>query len=449
MTGQVVGSNSTPLERDAQQISARDHRIAPGEIAIGVIIGRTSEFFDFFVYALASVLVFPAVVFPYTDPVTATLYSFGIFALAFIGRPFGTLLFMAIDRRYGRGVKLTIALFLLGGSTMAIALLPSHAQVGGLSAVLLSAFRFGQGVALGGAWDGLPSLLSLNAPRERRGWYAMMPQLGAPLGLIVAAGLFAYFLVILSPQDFLSWGWRYPFFVALAINVVALFARLRIVATPEFVRLFETRELQPSPPFVTLFSQWRTIALGALAPLASFALFHLVTVFPLSWVTLRAGEQPVRFLAIEIAGAVVGILAIMASGLIADRVGRRAVLGVSAVLIGAYSGFAPQLLNAGGLGETLYMLGGFALLGLAFGQSSGVVNSSFPPHHRYTGAAIVANSAWLIGAGFAPLVALFLADRFGLWSVGAYLLSGAICTLAALAINRDWGDESKGRAAAE
>jgi MFS family permease len=270
----------------------------------------------------------------------------------------------------------------------------------------------------------------------------MIPQLGAPLGLLVAVALFGYLLAILSPEDFLAWGWRYPFFVVLAINVVALFARLRLVATPEFTRLFESRELQPSPAFATLFSEWRTIVLGAFAPLASFALFHLVTVFPLSWVTLYAGETPVRFLMIEAAGAVVGVLAILASGLIADRVGRRAVLGVSAVLIGAYSGFAPQLLGAGGFGETIYMLGGFVLLGLAFGQSSGAVNDRFPVQHRYTGAAIVANSAWLIGAGFAPLIALFLASRVGLWSVGAYLLSGAICTLAALGWNKDWARRS-------
>ena len=438
MTAATPASDSTPLERDARLVNAREKKIAPGEIAIGVIVGRTSEFFDFFVYAIASVLVFPAVVFPYVDALTGTLYSFALFSLAFIARPFGTLLFMWIDRNHGRGVKLTIALFLLGGSTMAIALLPGYNQVGTFSAVLLGLFRFGQGVALGGAWDGLPSLLSLNAPRERRGWYAMIPQLGAPLGLLVAAALFAYFLSILQSNDFLSWGWRYPFFVVLAINVVALFARLRLVATPEFERLFETRELQPSPAFGTLIREWRTILLGAFAPLASFALFHLVTVFPLSWVTLYVREDPVRFLLIEMLGAVVGILAMLASGVIADRVGRRAVLGVSAVAIGAYSGFAPRLLDAGGLGELIYMIVGFALLGLAFGQSSGVVNGNFPPQHRYTGAAIVANSAWLIGAGFAPLVALFLASRFGLWSVGAYLLSGAICTLGALAINKEW-----------
>lgn len=438
MTAPIAASNSTSLERDAQVLHARDRRIAPGEIAIGVIIGRTSEFFDFFVYAIASVLVFPSLIFPFVDAITGTLYSFALFALAFVARPIGTLIFMAIDRAHGRGVKLTIALFLLGGSTMAIAFLPAYAQIGATAIWLLAILRVGQGVALGGAWDGLPSLLSLNAPEDRRGWYAMIPQLGAPLGLMVAAALFAFFMATLSTEDFLSWGWRYPFFVAFAINVVALFARLRLVATPEFQELFESRELQPSPAFATLFRQWRTIALGAFAPLASFALFHLVTVFPLSWVTLYGRETPVTFLVIEIVGAVVGVLAMLASGLIADRVGRRAVLGVSAVLIGAYSGFAPQLLGAGSLGEIVYMIAGFALLGLAFGQSSGAVNASFPSEYRYTGAAIVANSAWLLGAGFAPLVALFLASQFGLWSVGAYLLSGAACTLAALGINKEW-----------
>lgn len=438
MSSTELASSSQPLERDAQLVNTRKTGIRPGEIAIGVVIGRTGEFFDFFVYAIAAVLVFPAWVFPYADPLTATLYSFALFSLAFIGRPIGTLLFTLIDQRHGRGVKLTIAMFLLGGSTMAIALLPSHAQVGALSAWLLGFFRLCQGIALGGAWDGLPALLSLNSPREKRGWYAMIPQLGAPIGLFMASILFAYFLAILAPQDFLQWGWRYPFFVALAINVVALFARLRLVATPEFVRLFESGELQPSPPFETLFAEWRTILLGAFAPLAAFALFHLMAVFPLSYVELYEGADALPFLLLEAAGAVVCTLAILASGVVADRTGRRAVLGVSALLIGIFSGFAPQLLGAGLLGETLYMIGGFALLGLAFGQSSGAVNSSFQPHYRYTGAAIVSNTAWFIGAGFAPLVALFLASRFGLWSVGLYLLSGVICSLAALGLNRGW-----------
>lgn len=438
MTAGTEAPSSTALERDARLVNARHGEIRPGEIAIGVIIGRTTEFFDFFVYAIASVLVFPAYIFPFVDPLTGTLYSFAVFSLAFIGRPLGTLLFTWIDQNHGRGVKLTIALFLLGGSTMAIALLPGYMQVGATAIWLLGLFRLLQGVALGGAWDGLPSLLALNAPQDRRGWYSMIPQIGAPLGLALACALFAYFLALLESNDFLSWGWRYPFFVALALNVVALFARLRLVATPEFKRLFDSRELQPSPPFATLRAEWRTILLGAFAPLASFALFHVVAVFPLSYVQLFTGTDPLRFLIIEGIGALICVVAIMASGILADRVGRRAVLGVSAALIGAYSGFAPQLLGAGQIGEALYLFAGFILLGLSFGQSAGAVNSSFQQQYRYTGAAIVSNSAWFIGAGFAPLVALWLAANLGLWSVGLYLLSGVVCTLAALYINREW-----------
>ncbi|HEU0067090.1 MAG TPA: MFS transporter, partial [Sphingomonas sp.] len=232
---------SQTAERDARAINARHGDIAPGEIAIGVVIGRTSEFFDFFVYAIASVLVFPALVFPYVDRLTGTFYSFAIFALAFIARPIGSLIFLRVDETLGRGTKLTIALFLLGSSTAAVAFLPGYETIGGWSALLLSVFRIGQGIALGGAWDGLASLLALNAPKNRRGWYAMIPQLGAPLGLIVASGLFAFFVSTLSATDFLEWGWRYPFFVAFAINVVALFARLRMVTTPEYTALFESR----------------------------------------------------------------------------------------------------------------------------------------------------------------------------------------------------------------
>jgi len=438
MVATLSTTNSTTLERDARLINARGHEVRPSDIAVGVIIGRASEFFDFFVYAIASVIVFPAVIFPYVDALTGTLYSFAVFALAFIARPFGALLFVWLDRKHGRGVKLTIAMFLLGGSTAAMAFLPAYAQAGGVAVALLALFRLGQGFAQGGTWDGLPSLLSLNAPHEKRGFYAMIPQLGAPIGLFVAAAVFAFLLTALSPADFLDWGWRYPFFVAFVINVVALFARLRLISTPEFERLYESQELQPTPVGELFREEGRTVILGAFAPLASFALFHLVTVFPLSWVVLK-GEPAEHFLVIELVGAVVGLISVVLSGYIADRIGRRTLLGVSAAFIAAYSGFAPQLLGTGSTGEWVYMIVGFILLGLSFGQSSGAVNSSFSARRRYTGAGTTATASWFIGAGFAPLAALFLASNFGLLSVGAYLLSGAVCTLAALGLNREWG----------
>jgi MFS family permease len=426
----------TTAERDARATNSHHRAVKPGEIAVGVIIGRTSEFFDFFVYAIASVLVFPAVVFSFADPLTGTVLSFAVFALAFIARPIGTVLFSAIDRNYGRGVKLTIALFLLGISTVANGFLPSFDQVGWFSVALLMILRFGQGLALAGTWDGLASLLALNAPERQRGWYAMLPQLGAPIGLIVASALFAYLSSSLSAEDFLSWGWRYPFFVAFAINVVALFARLRIVVTPEYTTLFESGELQPTRVLETIKHDWRNIVIGAFAPLASFALFHMVTVFALSYIFLYTDEGPSNFLVIETASAVVCLVAIVLSGYLADRIGRRWLLGASAVAIAIYSVFAPLLLEGGNIGEIAYMVIGFALLGISFGQSSGVVASNFTKLYRYTGSALTSDLAWLFGAGFAPLAALLLSSQFGLISSGAYLLSGCICTLVALRLNR-------------
>lgn len=411
---------------------ARHSEVAPGEIAVGVFIGRTSEYFDFFVYAIASVIVFPALLFPGADALTGTLYSFAIFALAFIARPFGTALFMAVDRTYGKNVKMTISLFLLGTATVAIAFLPGYESIGAAAIWLLAVARICQGVALGGTWDGLASLLTLNAPEKHRGWYAMIPQLGAPAGLIVASALFAYFVSNLSAEDFISWGWRYPFFVAFAINVVALFARLRIVSTSEYTELFDNRELQPARVRDTLRTEGDHVLAGAFAPLASFALFHMVTVFPLSWVYLFTTEAISRFLVIQTIAGFFGLAAVFASGVIADRIGRQSLLMGTALAIAAFSGFAPQLLDAGPVGEASFMILGFVLLGLSFGQSSGAVASRFSKEYRYTGSAITTDLAWLFGAGFAPLVALTLSSNFGLMSAGAYLLSGAVCTVIAL-----------------
>ncbi|WP_315762743.1 MFS transporter [Sphingomonas sp. Y38-1Y] len=429
-------AHSSSLERDARAMHADEH-VRPGEIAIGVIIGRTSEFFDFFVYAIASVIVFPTLIFPFADRVTATLLSFALFPLAFFARPIGTQIFMAIDRRHGRGTKLTIALFLLGTSTVSVGFLPGYEAIGLWAAVILGLLRIGQGLALGGAWDGMASLLALNAPDDKRGWWAMVPQLGAPLGLIVASGLFAFLLGTLGDQDFYAWGWRYPFFVAFALNVVALFARLRMVVTAEYAELFKSRELTPSRVLPTIKAQWRNIVIGAFAPLASFALFHMVTVFPLSWVYVYTGESLTRFLLIEMVGAAFGVGSIVLSGWLADRIGRRSVLGYTAAAIAVFSGFAPQLLRGGAVGESVFMISGFILLGLSFGQSSGAVTSNFPKRARYTGAALTSDLAWLFGAGFAPFWALVLTHYFGLVAAGGYLLSGAIATLLALGLNKE------------
>src|SRR6478672_9393858 len=298
-------------------------QVAPGDIAVGVVIGRASEYFDFFVYGIASVLVFPAVFFPFVDRLEGTLWAFALFALAFVVRPLGTMAGMAVQRRFGRGAKLIGALLLLGSSTVSIALLPSYASAGSLSLVLLTLARIGQGLALGASWDGLPSLLALNAPEHRRGWYAMLGQLGAPLGFFVACGVFAYVHASASTVDFLGWGWRFPFFAAFAINVVALFARLRLVVTHEYERGLEAAELEPCDVRELFSSQGGNILIGAFAALASYALFHLVTIFPLSWVVLYSQQVIGEFMTVELVGAVLAGLAMLLSGRVADRIGRR------------------------------------------------------------------------------------------------------------------------------
>ena len=425
-----------PAATDHDHGRQASHEVAPGEIAVGVVIGRASENFDFFVYGIASALVFPKVFFPFADPLTGALYSFAIFALAFVVRPLGTALSMQVQRRWSRGTKLTVALFMLGAATAGIAFLPGYANLGGTAIVLLALLRMLQGMAMGGSWDGLPSLLAMNAPKHKRGWYAMLGQLGAPVGFIVAAALFAYLIDSLAPADFYAWGWRYPFYAAFAINVVALFARLRLVVAPEYAQEMGQRELEPVPLRELVEVKGRHVVIGAFAPLASYALFHIVTIFPLSWVLLFAQQSIVSLLWVQVLGGFLAIGGVLASGMIADRFGRIPTLGGLALAIAMFSGFAPTLLGGGELAQDAFILIGFLLLGLSYGQSSGAVTRNFGPRYRYTGAALSTDFAWLIGAAFAPLLVLWLCANFGLAFLGAYLLSGAVSTMVALLLHK-------------
>lgn len=428
---------SPSMRPSSQDRNEHDAAVAPGDIAVGVVIGRASEYFDFFVYGIASVLVFPAVFFSFAEPLQATLYSFAVFSLAFLVRPIGSLAGMAIQRRFGRSTKLTVALFLLGVSTVGMALLPGYNSAGMWAVGLLALFRIGQGFALGASWDGLPSLLAMNAPEQRRGWYAMLGQLGAPLGFLVATALFAYLYANLASPDFLSWGWRFPFFAAFAINVVALFARLRLVVTHEYEQELQARELEPCT-FNELFGrngQGPNVLIGAFASVASYALFHIVTVFPLSWVLLYTDRPLSSFLMVQIVGAVLAAAAMPVSGILADRVGRPTAIGLLAILIGIFAVSGPFLLNGSASSQNAFVVIGFIVLGLSYGQAAGAVTSNFLPQLRYTGAALTADFAWLLGAAFAPLLALGLSSRFGLVAVSLYLLSGVACTLLALRVN--------------
>ncbi|HEX7339632.1 MAG TPA: MFS transporter [Rhodanobacteraceae bacterium] len=437
-------STSQTLSADtAASIQSSHHEVhqevTPANIATGVVVGRTVGFFDMFVFGLACVMVFPKVVFPFASEADGIVYSFLIFALGYIAQPIGSAVFLPMQKSHGRALKLTVAMLLLGCTSIGIAFLPGYAEIGSWSILALAVLRFGQGFAIGGSWNGLASLLALKAPRAKRGWYASLVQLGGPIGFIVAAGLFCFIWAELTPAEFYAWGWRYPFFGAFAINVMALFARLRLVVSPEYAKELELEELEPAPLGKVVREQGRVVALGAFAPLASYALFNLITIFALCWALLFTHQSLESFLLLQIIGGLVAIPCMLISGWVADRLGRRTTLGLFAVLIAIYSGWTAVMLTGGAVQSAVFVIVGFALLGFSHAQSAGAVSSSFKSHFRYSGARITSDLSWLIGAGFAPVVALLLAKYLGSDYVGLYLLSGAACTLAALWISRRRG----------
>lgn len=411
-----------------------DLAVSPNEIAVGVLIGRVGQFFDFFVYGIASVLVFPGLFFPYLPAYEGLFYSFVIFSFGFVARIPGAVLFRLLHDRHGRGTKLFAALLMLGTSTVCIAFLPGYDEMGAVAIVLLAVLRVTQGMAVGGAWDGLPSLLALTAPPDRKGWYAMISQIGAPVGFLVAVGLFAYLSSSIAPRDFINWGWRFAFFTAFAINVVTLFARLRMSVTPEYEEMFLARELIPAP-FRDLWAIRKDMLLGAMAPLASYALFHLVTIFPLTWYVLNGDRFPLDdIFFLQILGAFLCIITMLVSGKVADRIGRVRTLWWGSIIIVLFCLPAPVLGNTE-FGARAFIPIGFAVLGFALAQAAGATNRWFDQHHRYSGALITNELSWLVGAAFAPLIALVLAHALGNAGVALYLFAAAVIALLSLRKN--------------
>lgn len=391
------------------------------DVVTTVVMARVTDFFGFFVYAIASVLVFPRLFFPMFDPLTGTLCSFALFSLAFLARPIASLIGRTLQTKIGRAGKITLALMILGTSTVAIGLLPGFEEIGWTAPVLLAVLRFLQGIGLGGAWDGITLQLKSAAPKGREGLYGAVPQLGGPIGFCVAAALFFVLSGFLTDEEFINYGWRFAFFAVMAVNVVSLFARLRLL-TADFGA---SETPQTSAPLIELLhSQWRSILLSTFLPVASYALFHMVTVFPLSYSLLFAGHDIAWIILLELIGGVLAICAVVASGLLADRFTKRRVLWISIGLIPVLCLTIHTLDTA----PAVYILLGFVILGLSYGQSSSIVPNRFPPRYRYSGSALATNLSWIVGAAFAPLIGLFLAGYVGLWASAVYLLSGVVVT---------------------
>lgn len=402
----------------------------PDQIVATVIMTRVSEYFGFFVFAIACALVFPKVFFPNYELVTAMLISFSVFSLAFISRCFARLIFVPLEKRIGRAARVTVAMFLLGGSTIFIGFIPGYADIGIVAPILLCVARIGQGLGSGGVPEGLPIIMMLNAPEHKKSWYSMVPQLGGPIGFAIAASIFFVLTNYLTPEEFIDWGWRFPFMVVLSLQVVALFTRLRLIDTPEYENAVSHHFLHGSPVREVVKKHWSAIILGAYLPLASYALFHIVTIFLLGYIMLFQVMSIPELLFMQTAGGVLAIFTCVLSGLLADRFGRRHFLMVVTAMVGVLSFFIGSMQD----NAWIFVLFGFGLLGLCFGQSGGTLPHRFEREYRFTGVALSTDLGWLFGAAFAPIIAISLTVWLGVEYAGYYLLSGVVATLIALYI---------------
>jgi metabolite-proton symporter len=406
---------------------------SPRRVLFASLIGTTIEFFDFYIYANAAVLVFPQLFFPASDPASATLQSLATFALAFFARPIGSAVFGHYGDRIGRKATLVAALLTMGLSTVAIGLLPTYATAGLLAPALLALCRFGQGFGLGGEWGGAVLLATENAPPGKHNWYGMFPQLGAPIGFICAAGIFLILDSQLGDAQFMAWGWRVPFIASAVLVMVGLYVRLRIEETPAFRRALVNNE-RVKVPIAALFSRHGAIlALGTLAAVAVFVVFYLMTVFSLSWGTSKLGYSRQQFLILLMIGMVFFGIAIPFSARMADKFSPRPVLMVATtgmVLFGLL--FAPLLAAGGQMPVLLCLSLGLGLMGLGYGPLGAALAALFPTAVRYTGASMSFNLAGILGASLTPYVATWLATEHGLAAVGYYLSAAASVSLIAL-----------------
>jgi len=350
---------------------------SPRQVLFASLAGTTIEFFDFYIYATAAVLVFPRLFFPPSDPRAATLASLVTFALAFVARPIGSAVFGHFGDRIGRKTTLVAALLTMGVSTVGIGALPTYQSIGFLAPALLSLCRFGQGFGLGGEWGGAVLLAVENAPPHKRAWYGMFPQLGAPIGFFLSGTVFLTLSRLLDDQQFFAYGWRIPFLASAALVIVGLYVRLTITETPVFQKSV-SREERVAVPIAAVFRHhFGTLVVGVMVSITTFVVFYLMTVFALLWGTSALGYTRQQFLLIQLFGIVFFALTIPIAARLAERSRRRTLLWVHVAV--ATFGFALAPLFERGTGGAMLMSAlGLALMGFTYGPIGTVLSELFP-----------------------------------------------------------------------
>ena len=415
------------MEADISAIGSSRH------VLIASLAGTAVEFYDFYIYATAASLVFGPLFFPAGTPSLQLLSAYASFAIAFFARPVGAILFGHFGDRIGRKSTLVASLLLMGGSTIAIALLPTYAMAGWLAPFLLCLLRFGQGFGLGGEWGGAALLAVENAPPGWRGRFGMFPQLGAPVGFIAANGFFLLLGLVLSPDQFINWGWRVPFLASAVLVGLGLWIRLRLSETPAFVAALAEAPPPEVPLGEVVRNQPGALLAGMFGVIACFAIFYITTAFALGYGTTNLGISRTAFLSVQLWAILFMAAAIVAAGWLSDSYGPRAVL-IGGCIAGILAGLMLMPMMRTG---SLFAIGGFLCFGLTamgfvYGPLGAWLPALFPARVRYTGSSLAFNVGGILGGGLTPILAQALAENGGLTLVGAYLSFACMLSLIAL-----------------
>ena len=421
-------------------IDAPAPEVGVGRIVLASLIGTAIEFYDFYIYGTAAALVIGQTFFPQSAPQTQALSAFLTFGIAFLARPVGAFLFGHFGDRVGRKATLVATMVVMGLSTTLIGVLPGYSTAGALAPWLLCLLRFGQGVGLGGEWGGAALLATENAPHGQRAWFGMFPQLGPPIGFLMANGLFLLLILDLGEQSFVAWAWRVPFLLSAALVAIGLYVRVTVAETPAFRALVERRQRAEVPLVEAIRDHWRPMIQGSLAIVVCYALFYVSTVFALGYGVTTLHIARTDFLAMLCVAALFMAAATPLSAALADRFGRRPVL-LAASIVGAAVGLAmPTLLDAGTIGVLAFLSLALAAMGLTFAPLGALLPELFPARVRYTGASSAYNLGGILGASLAPYVAQQLLARGGVAWVGYYIVAAAAVSFASLLSVRETRD---------
>lgn len=380
-------------------------------VVLASLIGTTIEWYDFFIYGTAAALIFNRLFFPTYDPLTGTLLAFATYAVGFLARPVGGVVFGHFGDRVGRKKLLMLSLVLMGAATTAIGFLPTYASVGAFAPVALVGLRLVQGFAVGGEWGGAVLLIAEYSPRDRRGFWTSWPQFGVPAGNLLAAAALALMNATLTEGEFLRWGWRIPFIASAVLVIVGWWIRQSVEDSPLFRRIAAGRR-HSFPLVEVLRHHWRSIAIGVGVKMGSTAAFYAITAFAITWLAEVHGQPRALALGALLAGSAVQGLSILIFGALSDRVGRRRIFISIGLVYGLYMfAFFPLLSSGQHAWVYLGIIGGLALDGALYGPQASFLAELYPTSLRYSGASLSFQVGSSIG-GLTPIVAIALYKAF-------------------------------------